>query len=142
MAKKGVKKDTYVSVCPTCKSTNVHPNYADTFGSTIGPSSYICDDCQNKSYVFPEVKKSELEDFQKGTLDVEAPDQSIVEDVVSDSDISTNYSHFGVKVIGKITGPIAIIAGLFMWNNNPMWSIVFVVIGVLTAYAAFTSTPK
>jgi hypothetical protein len=130
-------KDIYIPVCPKCKSTNVHPDYSNVLVPAMGlPATYICENCKNQGYVFPEVKRSELADFQKGVLKIQEPE--ILDEVEEkEPDITLNYGRFVVNIVWKLTGPISFIAGLLMLRDNLLWAILYILTGALLSYAAY-----
>ena len=51
----------YVKICPKCSSTEVYRDYSQAAQVVTGaPTEYICRSCNHTSYVFPEIKKSQI----------------------------------------------------------------------------------
>lgn len=62
--KKKVKAE-YVTVCPHCGSTKVHPDLSKDMVAWGGSTRMLCGDCNFSSIVFPEMPKMDLPKFKK-----------------------------------------------------------------------------
>lgn len=64
--KKSSKEEKYVRVCPQCKSPDVDMDKSNPLQPAMGlPAMYICNKCGHLGNYFPEVKLSELEEFEE-----------------------------------------------------------------------------
>tara|TARA_Y100000310_G_C20689135_1_gene821042 strand:- start:2059 stop:2370 length:312 start_codon:yes stop_codon:yes gene_type:complete len=60
------KNGNYVKICPKCGSLNIKIDFSKPEIWAIGsPSLYNCKDCNYKFYNFPEIEKSEVEEFRE-----------------------------------------------------------------------------
>jgi transposase-like protein len=70
-------KDPYIFICPRCKSPDVVMDKSNPLQPALGlPPVYVCNKCGYSSYVFPEIKLSELEDFKKDVKEEDEEEDS------------------------------------------------------------------
>ena len=112
--KKKIEKK-YVKICPRCKYANVSAEKSTYIQKTgMIPTMYVCNRCGHSGYIFPEIKTSELKDFeaeaeQKGSRTKSKDKTELVD---------TAYGKFEVRFLWKITGPLTLFAGILLLFQN------------------------
>ncbi len=109
--KKETTNNGYVLICPECKSPDVRIDKSNPLQSVMGlPSYYSCNRCGHSSNVFPEIRISELDSFEKDV------DKNHLRKFQKDNTklVDTSYGNFEVHFVWKFLGPALLIAGLTM----------------------------
>lgn len=130
-------KEKYVQVCPKCKSVNVRQDKSTLQQIGALPTMYICGKCGFSSYIFPEVKLSELKDFEN---EVEGESKE-VKKTKSDL-IDMSYGKFEVRLMWKVVSPIAIFLGLLFINKKPFFGWIVLLSGIFMFYIAYVKKRK
>jgi len=85
--------------CPRCKSTDISVNKDNPLQWSSGlPVTYVCNNCNYKSYSFPEADLQtpiEKSKFEKSTIKKKT-------EMPEDKEIDVNYGTFWVKLIRSI----------------------------------------
>jgi hypothetical protein len=124
-------KEKYVQVCPKCKSPDIRQDKSTLQQIGALPTMYICNKCKYSSYVFPEVKLSELNGFEK--------EVDKLRDVKKDKSdlIDTAYGKFEVRFVWKIVAPIAVILGLIFVGKKPFFGMTLLALGFFMFYITY-----
>jgi predicted nucleic-acid-binding Zn-ribbon protein len=119
--------ENYIMICPKCKSTDVMPDRSNPVQPALGlPEMYECNKCGHTGYTFPEVLSTEID-----KLDVSdtSPDKTPKVDV--------SYGNFVVRVLWKVGGPIAILAGVFLIIKGQLTGIILLILGMIASYITY-----
>ena len=128
------KKEKYVMICPKCKSPDVYMDKSNALQPAMGlPAVYICNKCKQSGNYFPEIKLSELEEFENEVGNEKNLD--IKENETPPTD--TTYGNFVVKVFWKISAPVALILGIFFLFRNLTIAIVLILMGIFMSYFSY-----
>ena len=133
MAETNPMKPEHVTVCPNCKSTDVAPDKDNKLIAMGAPLTYVCANCGHTGYSFPEVDLEELDDFEKEVH------QQILDEAMSDDSpkVDVSYGAFVVRIIWKLTGPLMLLAGIYLLGVNTIVGIVAILLGLFMIYAAY-----
>jgi len=61
-----MKKQKFITVCPKCNSTDISVDFSNKATFAYGlPPKYICNNCDHRSEVFPEIPEEKTEQYKK-----------------------------------------------------------------------------
>jgi len=105
---KSKSKEKYAMVCPKCKYGDIRQDKSTLQQMGALPTMYICNKCGHSGYTFPEVKVSEIKDFEQ-----EVDDKKLRTLKKDETDlIDTALGKNAVRVVWKFTSILAILIGL------------------------------
>jgi|TARA_B100001971_G_C18049504_1_gene462048 predicted RNA-binding Zn-ribbon protein involved in translation (DUF1610 family) len=134
------KKEQYVKVCPKCKFINVTRDKSSILQKTGAlPLMYICNHCGHTGYQFPEIRLSELKNFQKdvdkGHLRYTKKDKTEM--------IDTAYGKFVVRIFWKVTSITTILGGILVLSLNYVaYGIGLILLGLFMFYITYFKKRK
>ena len=141
MAKKKQKekREQFIMVCPKCKSPNVGIDKSNPLQLSIGlPAMYFCKKCDHSGYNFPEVPISELGAFEK-----ESKKEGLVDTRRDNTPkVDASYGAFGVRVLWKITSPMVLGFGIFIFSKEPIYGSILILIGLFLFYITYFKKRK
>ena len=125
-AKDKKKKETYVTYCPACNSTDVD-NSSVLIGVGGMPANYVCGNCGHTARIFPELEAPEAQKL-------------LVKKIEDKVDIS--YGRFTVNLIWKVFGPLAILLAISMFiaydnAQSLILPFTYLIIGIILSYFAY-----
>ncbi len=133
------KKEKYVMICPKCKSPDVYMDQSNPLQPAMGlPAVYICNKCKQSGNYFPEIKLSDLEDFENevnGTQTTEINKNEVPK-------IDTSYGNFTVNVFWKISAPVALVLGILGLFRNLTFGITLITMGIIMFYFTYFKKRK
>ncbi len=137
--KKSSKKEKYVMICPQCKSPDVYMDKSNSLQPFMGlPAMYICNKCKHSGNSFPEIKLSELEDFEE-----EVTKEHLSNIKKDDSPlVDTSYGNFEVRVFWKISAPITLLIGIFLLIKEPISGTIITLLGIFMFYITYFKKRK
>jgi hypothetical protein len=137
--KKSSEEEKYVMVCPQCKSHDVYMDKSNPLQPAMGlPAMYICNRCKHSGYTFPEVKISELENFEEEVT------KEHLSDTKKDgsSMVDTSYGNFVVRIFWKISAPITLLVGIFLLFKEPISGTILTLLGIFMFYITYFKKKK
>ena len=139
MKKKSQKKETYIRICPKCKSPDVRFDRSNPLQPSMGlPEMYTCNKCNYSSNVFPEIKMSKLEKFEKEVN--KNPSSNITKE--NSALVDTSYGNFEVRAFWKISAPITILIGIILLFNEVIYGIIITLLGIAMFYITYFKKRK
>lgn len=138
MVNKSPTKEKYVMICPKCKSPDVYMDKSNPLQPALGlPAMYICNKCKHSGYSFPEAILSKLDEIQEVSKE-HLSDTRIDETSLVD----TSYGNFQVRVFWKISAPITLLVGIFLFFKEPISGTIITLIGIFTFYVTYFKKRK